>query len=125
METRAYILLALLIGLVLFHLLVILGVIPKDIIWAGKIKNQKELLRMEVVSFLILGVAITIVTLKLGLLTFVRSPHWIDGGVWGIFIFFTLNTIGNLFAKSKVEKYGFGTLTMILALLALSLILPI
>jgi hypothetical protein len=70
---------------------VILGLIPKDIIWAGKIKNQKELLRMEVVSFLILGVAITIVTLKLELLTFIRSPKWIDGGVWGIFIFFTLN----------------------------------
>ena len=115
-------LLLLLFGLLfIFHWLVLFGIIPYSIVWAGKIKNRKELLIMESISLFILVVAAIIISLKMGYLNFLQGSTTVNIGVWILFTFFVLNTIGNLTAKSPVEKYGFGLLTTIMALLILSL----
>jgi len=110
------ILLILLVLLVVFHLLVIAGIVPYNIVWAGKINNRTQLLRMESISLVVLALAILLVTLKMGYLTFLNYPAVINGGMWVLFAFFLLNTLGNLTAKSPVEKYGFGTLTLLMSL---------
>lgn len=114
--------LLLLFGLLsVFHLLVLFGFIPYDIVWAGKIKDQKHLVKMESISLLVLVVAAMIVSLKMGYLNFLQHPTIISIGIWVLFAFFVLNAIGNLTAKNPIEKYGFGLLTVVLALLAFSL----
>jgi len=115
------ILLILLVLLVVFHLLVIAGIVPYNIVWAGKINNRTQLLRMESISLVVLALAILLVTLKMGYLTFLNYPAVINGGMWVLFAFFLLNTLGNLTAKSPVEKYGFGTLTLLMSLCCLVL----
>lgn len=109
--------------LFIFHLLVLSGTIPYSIVWAGKIKNQKDLVKMEYISLLVLVVAIIIVSLKMGYLNFLPYPTIINIGMWILFAFFVLNTIGNLTAKKPIEQYGFGFLTLVIALLALTLAL--
>ena len=115
------ILLILLALLVVFHLLVIAGIIPYNIVWAGKINNRTQLLRMESISLVVLALASILVALRMEYLTFLNYPSVINGGMWVLFAFFLLNTLGNLTAKSPIEKYGFGTLTLLMSLCCLVL----
>jgi hypothetical protein len=110
------ILLTLLGLLVAFHLLVIAGVIPYSVVWAGKINSRTQLLRMESISLVVLVLAILLVALRMEYLTFLSYPAVINGGMWVLFVLFLLNTLGNLTAKSPIEKYGFGTLTLLMSL---------
>lgn len=114
--------LLLILGLLfVFHLLVLFGVIPYDIVWAGKITNGKQLFTMEALSLLILVMAAMIVSLKMGYLNILQNSAITSIGMWVLFALFALNTIGNLTAKEPIEKYGFGLLTAVMALLALRL----
>jgi hypothetical protein len=109
------ILLTLLGLLFVFHLLVITGIVPYGIVWAGKIQNRQQLLRMESASLVILTLAVLLVLMRMGYLDWVDNPIILQGGMWLLFAFFTLNTLGNMTAKSPFEKYGFGSLTILMA----------
>ena len=107
--------------LIVFHLLVISGVIPYDIVWAGKIQSRTELLRMETVSLILLGLSTAIVALKTGLININIPQLVIDVGMWVLLALFVLNTIGNFLAESPIEKYGFSILTIIISYLIFKL----
>jgi hypothetical protein len=98
-----------------FHLLVITGIVPYGIVWAGKIQNRQQLLRMESASLVILTLAVLLVLMRMGYLDWVDNPIILQGGMWLLFALFTLNTLGNMTAKSPFEKYGFGSLTILMA----------
>jgi len=121
--TAAYSLLVLLFALGLFHLLILTGVIPHSIIWAGKIKSRKQLIRLELFSIFILLIAGLIVVLNTDLIELATPVSGLKIANWALFGFFVLNTLGNLTAKTKFEKFGFGSLTLIMAFLALALAL--
>jgi len=105
-----------LLGLLfVFHLLIIAGIVPYGIVWAGKIKNRQQMLRMETVSLLVLTLAVLLVLMRMSYLQWVDNPIVLKGGMWLLFAFFSLNTLGNLTAKSPFEKYGFGSLTLLMA----------
>ena len=55
--------------LFVFHLLVLFGIIPPTIVWAGKLKNSKDLIQLESISLLVLVIASVLVMLKM------RSIH--------------------------------------------------
>ncbi|MEZ4949770.1 MAG: hypothetical protein R2769_17085 [Saprospiraceae bacterium] len=116
-------LLILLCILFVFHLLILAGFIPHDIIWAGKIRSKKHLIQMESISILVTIIMAIIVCLKMDYLNWIENKTIIKIAMWILFAFFTLNTLGNLTAKTKFEKYAFGTLTLFMALLALYLAL--
>ncbi|GAB5555084.1 MAG: hypothetical protein Sapg2KO_46750 [Saprospiraceae bacterium] len=103
--------------LVIFHILVLSGIIPFDIVWAGKIKTYNDLVKLESTSLFILSLFITLIALKIKLIHFNLHPTIIKYGMWFYFTFFILNTVGNLSAKHPIEKYGFGFLTLLIALL--------
>ena len=107
--------------LFIFHCLVIFGLLPYDIVWAGRINNQEELMKMESISLLIVLIAILLVSLRIRLLKIVINPRIIAAGIWILFVFFVLNTLGNLSAKNSFEKYGFGLLTFVISSLVLRL----
>jgi len=110
-------------GLFVFHLLILFGLIPDNLVWAGNLKSRRDRIKMEGLSLLILITAATFVGLKMNYLVFYRNQVIIDGSIWGIFILSVLNTIGNLTAKHPIEKYGFGFLTFLMSLMALKLAL--
>lgn len=107
--------------LFVFHFLVLLGIIPYCIVWAGKIRNRNELVKLESISLLILAISTTLVALKMEHLIFFKNTTIINVGIWILFAFFVLNTLGNWTAKNPIEKYGFGFLTLLMALLTLRL----
>jgi hypothetical protein len=107
--------------LFIFHLLILMGRIPYDIVWAGRIENRDEMVRMESFSLLVVVMAIVIVALRMRYLNFWNDPTFTEVGIWILVAFFSLNTLGNLTAKSPLEKYGFGLLTLVISLLMLRL----
>jgi hypothetical protein len=112
----------LLSAVVIFHILVLIQIIPYQIVWAGRLNSIAEMQRFETISILINCFIILIITIKGNYLNFKFSSKIIIILVWLFIILFSLNTIGNLMAKSNFEKLVFTPLTFILALLSFRII---
>ena len=113
------ILIALLTAVLIFHALVLTGVIPYAIVWAGKISTAAEMRKLEVISILVNAFAILILILKAGYIQNKIPVKILNLIIWLLAVLFSLNTIGNLFAESGFELYFFTPLTFILAVLCL------
>lgn len=122
-ELAGYILLIILGLLIMFHTLIVFGIVPYNIVWAGKIKNKKELLLMESISLFISVMAMIIVGSKTKNLIIIEDPTIVNIGMWILLALFIFNTIGNLTAKNPIEKYGFGTLNILISFLVLRIVI--
>lgn len=105
-------LLSLLILLLIFHLLVVIKIIPYTVIWGGKINSDKEMYRFEGISFAILLLISWISFQKIDLIPSVFSELILNVLFWIVTCFFALNTIGNLLSKNKLERIIFTPLAL-------------
>lgn len=101
---------------ILFHLLVIGGLISPEIVWGGNITSQSNLWLMESVSIIINLVMLLFVLAYAGMLKIKLVPAVFKVGFWVMFLLFALNTLGNLAARHSLETYIFTPLTFLLAL---------
>jgi hypothetical protein len=111
------------LGLVLvFHLLVLLRVIPSDIVWGGRIQGVPEnLLTLEIIALLITLFFMLIIAAKADYIQAGKLSGTVNIGVWLIFAFLILNTLGNLASGVSFENLIAAPITIILALCALRL----
>jgi hypothetical protein len=106
----------LLIAVVLFHLCILVKIIPYKITWGGRLHNDSEMYVFESFSILV-NIFLTLVLLMKGkLIIFSFSEKAINTILWIFCILFILNTLGNLFAATSFEKL-FSILTGTSALL--------
>jgi membrane protease YdiL (CAAX protease family) len=110
------IILGMLLMVTVFHFFIMVKLIPYDIAWGGRLKNDTEMYIFEAISILINLFLISIVSIKGNYLKLRVNEKVINSILWIFFILFLLNTIGNLLAKTNFEKI-FSVLTLILALL--------
>lgn len=110
--------------LIFFHLLVITGFIPFDIVWGGRIENSAQMIQFESVSIFVNGILLTIVAIHGGYLKFKITPVIFKITFWMMVILFALNTVGNLYSLNHWEKILFTPLTFLLTLFSLRLALP-
>ncbi len=115
--------LALLTLIVLFHMLVLTGIIPFTIIGGGRITNTAEMIRLELPAVLINLLMLGFVAVRAGLLRWNIPPKTFRIGFWVLFVIFFLNTFGNLLSVDTFEKMVFTPLTILLALFSLRLAL--
>jgi hypothetical protein len=109
--------LGLLTAVIVFHMLIIISIVPYEIVWAGKLKSVNEMYFFEIVSIFINLLLLTVLLLKGNFIEHKINDKILNGILW-IFVFvFALNTIGNLLAKSLFEKAVFTPLTLILSIL--------
>lgn len=112
-KTRVIQLLIFLLSLVvIFHVLILIKIIPYTIAWGGRLNSDQEMYQFEGVSILVNCLLIWILHLKKKQI----NHKIIDPILWIFFVIFILNTIGNLLAKTTFEK-SFSILTLIFALL--------
>jgi hypothetical protein len=110
--------------LFIFHVLVLLKIIPANIVWGGQIKGvPANLVTLETVALLMTALFILIVATKTGYLPAGKLSGVVNIGVWLIFAYLLLNTLGNLASGISLEKLLFAPITIILALCALRLAL--
>ena len=111
------IILWLLTAIIIFHILIIIRIIPYEIVWAGKLKSADEMYVYEMVSVFVNILLLAVLFLKGNYIKHNIDIKIINGILWFFVFVFALNTIGNLMAKSFFEKAVFTPLTLILAIL--------
>jgi hypothetical protein len=108
---------------VLFHLLVLTGVIPYGIVWGGRLQSREQMLSFEAVSIGLNLLMLAVVAVAAGRLRLRVPPRLIQGLLWLMAGLFALNTVGNLLATTTLERLLFTPLTLLLAVCSLRLAL--
>ena|ERR1017187_4968676 len=108
---------------VLFHLLVMTGIIPYQIVWGGKFNKPSKMLGYETLSVFIILLMLVIGLVKAQLLKVHIPPIILKIAFWIMFGFFLLNTAGNLMSDNNFERLAFTPVTLILAVFCLRLAL--
>jgi hypothetical protein len=108
--------------LFIFHILVLVGAIPPDIVWGGMIQGaQTNLITLETIALLVTLLFMLIVAAKTGYVQAGKLSGAVKVGVWLIFVFLLLNTLGNLASGVSFENLIAAPVTIILALCAFRL----
>lgn len=103
---------------IIFHIIVLMGIIPYGMVWGGRIKNTQDLYVFEAISIWLNALFLLIVLVKGNFVKIAFSPRLINILLWFMCIIFTLNTVGNLFAIDPLEKYIFTPITLMIAVLS-------
>lgn len=101
----------------IFHLAVLAGVVPADIVWGGRTGSRSELVAMETVSLAVNAFLALTVLLRTGRIRSGIPQKWLKGVMWLFMFVFALNTIGNLMAFNRLETWLFTPLTLISSVL--------
>lgn len=116
------ILLGAFILMLIIHGLILLQVVPSSIVWGGQINDdQSNLLQLEVIAIAVTLGFTGIVAIKMNLLKSGRSKQLINIGIWIVFAYLILNTLGNFASGVTAETLVFGSLTIVMAFCALRL----
>jgi hypothetical protein len=109
--------------LAIFHVLILAGIVPADIVWGGRTGDSTaSILALEIFALVTTMLFGAIVAAKMGYMLAGRFARVITIGLWILFGYMLLNTVGNLAASTTTEKL-FAPITIILALCALRLVL--
>jgi len=104
---------------ILFHLLVILNVIPFGVVWGGTMKDRSQMLTFETVSIIINIFMLAVAVIKAGYLKTSIKQVTIRVILWIMLAFFVFNTLGNLLSGNQFEKIVFAPVTLILSIFSL------
>lgn len=115
-NNKIKIFLGLLFLIILFHISIIVKIIPYNIAWGGRLTNDKEMYVFETISIVINVFLSWILLMKGDFVKFKFSTRTIKIILWFFCVLFILNTVGNIFAKTNFEKY-FALLTGLFAIL--------
>ena len=94
-----------------FHSCILLKIIPYHITWGGRLQNDQEMYVFETTSIAINLFLIWILLMKGDFVKYKFPVKVIHVILWIFVVVFALNTVGNLFAKTLLEK-SFTLLTL-------------
>lgn len=109
--------------ILLYHLVILLGIVPYEYAWGGRLGSKSEMYVFETVSIILNLFLAYILLLKGKLINGPLSHKIVDIILWVFCILFAINTLGNLFAKTYFEKM-FAALTLMLAYLIYRILRP-
>ena len=107
--------------MVLFHVLVMVQVIPYGMVWGGRLENSSQMLLFEAISIAVNLLMLGAVAISAGMVKVKINRGLLKAALWTMFGVFLLNTIGNLLSNNETEKLIFTPLTLLLALFSLRL----
>jgi hypothetical protein len=97
--------------IIVFHSCILLKIIPYDTTWGGRLQSDQEMYVFEITSIAINLFLIWILSMKGNFVTYKFPVKVIHVILWVFVVVFALNTVGNLFAKTLLEK-AFTLLTL-------------
>lgn len=99
--------------MLILHILIVFQVIPANIIWGGQInEDQSNLIIIELVAISVTIVFIGIVAAKMNLIQADKPKKAVNIGMWVVFAYLILNTLGNFASGISAETLIFGPLTI-------------
>ncbi|MFY8022218.1 MAG: hypothetical protein ACOVP1_13520 [Bacteroidia bacterium] len=106
----------------LFHVLVILEILPNEIVWGGNITFKEELYIFESISIAINLLFLFIVLAYTGRIKSRIKASIFKWLMWLMAVVFLINTLGNLLAKTSTETLIFTPVTFVSAVCCLVLL---
>ena len=106
-----------------FHLLVLLKIIPYTIVWGGRIESDKAMYRFVTISTLMNAFFLLIIAVQSGIFMFEFPKMIMTLILWAMAVLFAFNTLGNIVSKNKLEQRLFTPVTVLLTLFSLVLAL--
>jgi len=106
--------------LLVFHILVLLKILPNNIIWGGG-TNADNFVLLETIALVVTLFFGFIVAAKTGYVNAGKFTGVVNFLVWVIFAFLLLNMLGNLASGVSAENFIFAPITVILAFCAFRL----
>jgi DNA integrity scanning protein DisA with diadenylate cyclase activity len=100
----------------LFHLTILIKIIPYEITWGGKLKNDAEMYLFESISILINLFLTYVLLIKGEYVSKLISTKVVNIILWIFLFIFGLNTLGNIFAETIFEK-SLSLLTLVFTFL--------
>jgi hypothetical protein len=108
--------------LMVFHLLILMKIVPANIVWGGQIEASPDrFLMLELIAIFLTALFLVIAILRFRSLHTDKSSLLLRLGTWLIFAYLVLNIAGNLALKVTVETIIFTPVTVILAFCAFRL----
>ena len=108
--------------LAIFDILIILNVVPSNIVWGGRIKDPAaNLIVLELIALVVTFIFAIVIAAKMNYIKAGRLIQAVNIGVWVIFAYLILNTLGNLASGASFENLIFAPITLVLALCAFRL----
>lgn len=101
----------------LFHLCVLVGIVPFQMVWGGRLANRNEMFVFEAISICVNLFFLAVTLVKAGLVQVKLTAKVLDRIFLGMAAVFILNTVGNLFSKNEIESWLFTPITALLAAL--------
>jgi hypothetical protein len=120
-KIQVKIFLGLLFSVILFHICIIVKIIPYNIAWGGRLTNDNEMYVFESISILINVFLSWLLLMKGEFVKFKFHNNTVNIILWVFFGLFIVNTVGNIFAKTNFEKL-FAILTGLSAILIWNII---
>ena len=108
--------------LVIFDILILLNIVPSSIVWGGQIKNSAT--NLIILELIALGVTFIFAIIVAAKMDYIKSGGFkkaVNIGVWVIFAYLILNTLGNLASGVSFENLIFAPITLALAFCAFRL----
>ena len=97
--------------IIVFHSCILLKIIAYEITWGGRLQSDQEMYVFETASITINLFLIWTLLMKGDFVKFKFPVKVIHVILWIFVVVFTLNTVGNIFAKTLLEK-GFAVMTL-------------
>lgn len=115
-KTAINIMLIIVAMLTLFHLSILLQIIPYEIVWGGRLQTVSEMYAFESVSLVLNLLFGWLLLMKGNYSKQVLPQKVVSIGLWLFFVLFALSTVGNILAKTNLEK-TFALVTLLLCFL--------
>ncbi len=100
----------------LFHVLVLVKIIPSDMVWGGRLQSESEMYTFELVSLALNMFFLSVILVKSKILKFKIPDKIITVILWLMFALFLINTAGNLLSNNQLEKIIFTPITILLSI---------
>ncbi len=109
--------------LLVYHVAILVKVIPYDSVWGGRLKNDQEMRKHQGFAIIATTAFMLLVLFKAGWVELPVPPEVFPGVFWFMAVLYLLNGLGNISSKSKLERYFFAPLALVMGALALVLAL--
>ena len=108
--------------LAIFDILILFNVLPSNIVWGGQIKDPAaNLIVLELIALVVTFIFAIVIAAKMDYIKAGGFTKAVNIGVWVIFAYLILNTLGNLASGVSFENLIFAPITLVLAFCALRL----
>jgi len=122
-KTAGNVLLVLFGLLVVFHILILLNLLPSNVVWGGRAGSPSSLGTLLTVSLIFNVLFAIVVAAKIGYIEVGILSRMSKVLLWIIFAYLLLNTAGNLASSSSLETLLFTPITIVAAILVFRLAL--